>query len=171
VQRRTVLSTQRLTLTTWVEQDLDELALLHSDPETMRYVRLGRPESREETRDLLASYLREQVDPGWTKWRIADQRGRLVGRAGFGGHSRDRELGYTIRHDMWGQGIASEIAPALVRWHREHNGTVPRMRLLAYVTLENLPSRRVLEKAGLAFTGYAEHNRMNCAIYELPSEL
>ena len=72
---------------------------------------------------------------------------------------------------MWGQGIASEIAPALVRWHREHNGTVPRMRLLAYVTLENLPSRRVLEKAGLAFTGYAKHNRMNCAIYELPSEL
>ena len=43
----------------------------------------------------------EQVDPGWTKWRITDQRGRLVGRAGFGGHPRDRELGYTIRRDMW----------------------------------------------------------------------
>lgn len=171
MQRRTVLSTQRLTLTTWAEEDLGELALLHSDPETMCYVRFGRPESREESRDLLASYLREQADRGWTKWRVADQRSRLVGRAGFGGHGRDRELGYTIRRDMWGQGVASEIAPALVRWHREHNGTAPQMRLLAYAALENLPSRRVLEKAGLVFTGYAEHNGMNCAVYELPGEL
>jgi len=31
VQRRTVLSTQRLVLTTWVEEDLDELALMHSE--------------------------------------------------------------------------------------------------------------------------------------------
>jgi hypothetical protein len=31
-----VLSTPRLALTTWVEEDLDELARLHSDPETMR---------------------------------------------------------------------------------------------------------------------------------------
>jgi [ribosomal protein S5]-alanine N-acetyltransferase len=69
---------------------------------------------------------------GWTRWRVADQRGLLVGRAGFGGHGPDRELGYTIHRDMWGQGVASEIAQALVRWHREHNGTVPPMRLLAY---------------------------------------
>jgi [ribosomal protein S5]-alanine N-acetyltransferase len=170
VQRWTVLSTRRLTLTTWVEEDLGELALLHSDPETMRYVRLGRPESREESRDLLASYLREQADRGWTKWRVADQHGRLAGRAGFGGHGPDRELGYTIRRDMWGQGMASEIAQALVRWHRGHNGTVPRMRLLAYAAVENLPSRRVLEKAGLVSTGHAEHNGMNCAVYELPGE-
>jgi [ribosomal protein S5]-alanine N-acetyltransferase len=171
VQRRTVLSTRRLTLTTWIEEDLDELALLHSDLETMRYVRRGRPESREESLHLLASYRQEQVDRGWTRWRIADQRGRLVGRAGFSGHGRERELGYTIRRDMWGQGLATEIAHALVRWHREHNGTDPPMRLLAYAALENLPSRRVLEKAGLVFTRYAEHNGMNCAVYGLQDEL
>lgn len=170
MQRRTVLSTQRLTLTTWVEEDLDDLALLHSDPETMRYVRSGRPESRDESRDLLASYLREQVDPGWTKWRVTDRHGWMVGRAGFGGHGRDRELGYTIRRDMWGQGMASEIAQALVRWHRKRNGSGQRVRLLAYVAVENLPSRRVLEKAGLVSTGYAGHNGMNCAVYELDSE-
>jgi len=45
------------------------------------------------------------------------------------------------------------------------------MRLLAYVALENLPSRRVLEKAGFVFTDYAEHNGMNYAVYELPGEL
>jgi len=170
VRRQTVLSTLRFTLTTWAEEDLEDLALLHSDPETMRYIRSGRPESRGETRDLLASYLREQVDPGWTKWRLTDQRGRMVGRAGFGGHGRDRELGYTISRDIWGQGVASEIAQALVRWHRDHNGTGQGARLLAYVAVENVASKKVLEKAGLVPAGYAKHNGMDCVIYELVNE-
>jgi len=165
-----VLSTPRLTLTTWVEEDLDELSLLHSDPATMRYVRRGRPESREESRALLGLYLREQAARGWTKWRVADENGRLASRAGFGAYGQDRELGYMIRRDMWGQGLASEIAQALVRWHREHNDTEPPMRLLAYAVQENLPSRRVLEKAGLVLTGCADHNGRECAVYELPAE-
>ncbi len=40
--RRVVLTTTRTVLTTWLDGDADALADLHSDPETMRFVRNGR---------------------------------------------------------------------------------------------------------------------------------
>ncbi len=167
-RRRTILSTERLVLTTWTPGDLDELNFLHTDPETMRYIRHGRPESREETQDLLESYLREKVDPGWNKWRLANHSGRLVGRAGFGWNGQDRELTYTIRRDLRGQGLASEIALALVPWHRDNPRAQTGPRLVALAVNENYPSLRVLDKAGLRFVNDVDYEDVSCARYELP---
>jgi RimJ/RimL family protein N-acetyltransferase len=165
VPRTTILTTPRLVLTTWVHSDVDDLLAVHSDPETMRFVRHGRPESREETQELVHTYRREQAGRGWTKWRLADANGDLVGRAGFGDHGRGRELGYTIRRDRWGRGIASEIAEALVRWHRDH---APTETLWAYAAVENAPSCRVLEKVGFVLDSDADHSGMLCHLYRLP---
>ena len=167
-RRRIILSTERIVLTTWTPGDLDDLNFLHTDPETMRYIRHGRPESREETRDLLEAYLREQVDRGWTKWRLADHCGELIGRAGFGWNGQERELAYTIRRDLWGQGLATEIAAALVQWHRDHPGAEPAPRLGALAVNENYPSLRVLHKAGLRFVNDVDYEGVRCARYELP---
>ncbi len=168
--RETILSTARLVVTTWLPEDVDDLHNLHSDPRTMRYVRKGRPESRAETEDLLDLYLHEQAARGWTKWRVADHRGDLVGRAGFGPHGeRDRELGYTLRRDLWGRGLATEVAARLVEWHREHAGVGPRPRLWALAAIENTPSRRVLEKVGFAAAGDTVHHGVPCALYLLPA--
>ncbi len=163
MQRRIVLATNRLRVTTWLPEDVEDLHRLHSDPVTMRWVRDGRPETRSETERLLASYLDEQHDRGWTKWRVADRDGVLVGRAGFGAHGdgRWRELGYTLRRDLWGRGIATEVATGLVDWHR---GRVD-AELWALAAVENVPSRRVLEKVGFGYVSGAEHNAMPCALY------
>ncbi len=169
VPRGTVLSTARLAVTTWLPGDVDDLHSLHSDPLTMRYVRNGRPESRAETEDLIQRYLREQVDRGWTKWRVADHAGHLVGRAGFGPHDDgDRELGYTIRRELWGRGLATEVAAALVEWHRDHAGGTPGPRLWAYAATANMPSRRVLEKVGFSAAVDVVHHGVPCALYLLP---
>lgn len=163
--RRTVLETERLQVTTWLPEDTDDLHSLHSDPVTMRWVRGGRPETREETEALLANYLAEQEKRGWTKWRVEDPNGALVGRAGFGPHDdgRARELGYTIRRDMWGRGLATEVAAGLVRWHRSHDDA----ELWAYAAVENVASCRVLEKVGFHYVGRTEHNSIPCALYRL----
>jgi RimJ/RimL family protein N-acetyltransferase len=95
VQRKILLVTERLQVTTWRPEDLEDLCRLHSDPVTMRWVRHGRPETRDEVEALLACYLDEQQIRGWTKWRVADRESKLVGRAGFSLHvdGRGRELG------------------------------------------------------------------------------
>jgi [ribosomal protein S5]-alanine N-acetyltransferase len=167
VRRHIVLVTERLQVTTWRPEDVDEVHDLHSDPETMRWIRHGRTETRDEVETLLASYLREQQDRGWTKWRVANHQGVLVGRAGFGSyhHGNGRELGYTLRRDVWGRGLATEVATGLVNWHREQADA----QLWAFAAVENTASCRVLEKVGFDHIGDAAHNGLPCARYRLAS--
>ncbi|MGL4174536.1 MAG: GNAT family N-acetyltransferase [Dermatophilaceae bacterium] len=151
--RSEVLRTDRLVLTSWHLDDVDDLFEVHSDPATMRFVRHGRPESRDEVATLIGEYMAEYERTGVTKWRVADHEGRLVGRAGFGTAEAGRELGYTIRRDRWRQGLATELARALVSWHREHAADMP---LRAYVSQRNPASSRVLVKVGFEPVGTVE---------------
>lgn len=98
----------------------DDLHQLHSDPEVMRFVRGGLPDPREQTAARLARYRQEQVDLGWTKWRVEDSHGVMIGRGGFGPFPGGRELGFALFRSVWGRGLATELARALIRWHREH---------------------------------------------------
>lgn len=41
--RECILRTQRLIVTSWLARDVDDLSVVHSDVETMRFVRQGRP--------------------------------------------------------------------------------------------------------------------------------
>ena len=114
----------------------------------------GRPETRAETAALVDEYIAEYAAAGFTKWRVADLDDHLVGRAGFGPHRDGRELGYTIRRDQWGQGLASEIGAALVTWHVTHAADIS---LYAYVAADNLASRRVVQKIGFESIGREDY--------------
>lgn len=162
-----MLTTNRLRVTTWLPEDAEALYELHSNPETMRFVGPRRPETRAETDRRLENYLHEQRTRGWTKWRVCDVDGTMIGRAGFGTSDAGRELGYTLRPESWGQGVATELAQALVRWHREHPDPALPRELWAYAVLENKPSRRVLEKVGFTLFDHREHNASACAYYRL----
>jgi RimJ/RimL family protein N-acetyltransferase len=164
VTRELVLTTRRLSLTTWKPGDVDDLLKVHSDVVTMRFVRDGRPETRQETAALIDAYIAEHEARGFTKWRLADLDGNLVGRAGFGTHGHGRELGYTIRRELWRRGLATEIAAALVDWHRSHAPAVP---LWAHVATENPASRRVLEKAGFEHLADEGYKGLPCHVFRL----
>ena len=163
--RAVILQTPRLRLTTWLPADAADLHEVHADAETMRFVRHGRPETPEETRALVAQYLDEQIRLGWTRWRLTDREDRLIGRAGFGAAVDGRELGYTIRRELWGQGLATEIASALVALHRAEPGHGP---LTAYVVPENTASARVLTKAGFEYEGVRPRRGVDCLFFRLP---
>jgi [ribosomal protein S5]-alanine N-acetyltransferase len=148
--RTTVLRTARARLTTWLPGDLPDLVALHADPVAMRWMQSG-PEDEERVRARLATWLREQAEQGGTKWRVEDPAGRMIGRAGFrlSDDGRRRELGYLLAPAQWGRGLATEVARALVHWHREHlDGLEPRLEAVAFAG--NLASRRVLEKCGFS---------------------
>lgn len=57
MSRRTILSTERLTVTEWLPDDFDDLLALHSDPLTMRFIGYGRPDTDSEARSRLDGYL------------------------------------------------------------------------------------------------------------------
>ena len=151
-------------LTTWLRDDLEDLHALHSDADTMRWIRPGRPETLDETRARLATYLQEQ-ESGAAKWRAVAHDGRFLGRAGFGARSGHREIGYTLLRSVSGKGLATELARALVAWHRAHSEPSGVPQLTAFAALANSASRRVLEKSGFFFVAEREHNHMPSAFY------
>jgi len=159
VQRTVLVRTPRLAVTSWLPSDIDALHELHSNAETMTFVRHGRPESRAEVAELVHQYMAEQKVLGWTKWRVSDHDDQLVGRAGFGARGDGRMLAYLIERTRWGQGLATEVAEGLVGWHLAHAGDVP---LRAIVAVGNHASVRVLEKVGFAEVGQEDFEGMTC---------
>jgi hypothetical protein len=78
-----------------------------------------------------------------------DGDGDFIGRAGLHRWRFERldevELGYVVRSDLWGQGLATEMGAALVR----HAAEVLELNELVGFTMEdNYRSKRVLEKLG-----------------------
>lgn len=160
------MRTPRTCLTTWLEADAEDLAGLHSDADTMRFVRNGRPESRSEVERLVRSYVDDQSARTWAKWRLADADGRLIGRAGFGGTEEQRAISYLIARPLWGQGIATEVSSALVQWHLAH---APDARLRALVAVGNHASARVLEKVGFVESGTEDDDGVLCRVFTHPT--
>jgi [ribosomal protein S5]-alanine N-acetyltransferase len=161
MSRVPIVQTPRLVLTHWEPSDVDDLLAVHSDTATMRFVRHGRPETRQETATLIEDYIAEDLSAGYTKWRLTDSEDQLVGRAGFGAYRDGRELGYTIRRDMWARGLATEIATALVAWHLKHAAAVP---LYGCVATDNPASRRVLQKIGFHFVEMEDRTETQCEV-------
>lgn len=163
--RVVILRTRRLVLTTWNPTDVDPLLAMHSDPEAMRHVRFGRAETRSEVEDLIEAYMTAQSVQGWTKWRLADLDGELIGRAGFGGDDSIRGIAYAIHRNHWGRGLATEIAGALVEWHMAN---APTLRLRGVVAVGNDASVRVLEKTGFDEVGTEDFHGAMCRMFVHP---
>jgi RimJ/RimL family protein N-acetyltransferase len=136
--------------------DVDDVAGLLGDPDVMRYIDDGRPVPRGVVADellpaILAEYRRlpdglgrfAAVEKstgaflGWFSLRPADTRGLSGGT----------ELGYRLRPQTWGRGLATEGARALVQ---SAFADVGADRVVATTMTVNVASRRVLEKAGLS---------------------
>lgn len=144
-----MLSTARLLLRQWRDDDLGPFAVLNADPTVMRHfpALLNREES-----DSMASRIRALIDAqGFGLW-AAEHDGRFVG---FIGLNRPRftahftpcvELGWRLARDAQGRGLATEGAREVLRWAREQLPGEPRV---SFTVPDNVASRRVMEKIGL----------------------
>ena len=78
----TELTTKRLELRRWREEDLDEYAALIADPEVIRYV--GGPTDRASAWRQMAIFIGHRELRGWTNSAVVERSsGRLLGRSGL----------------------------------------------------------------------------------------
>jgi RimJ/RimL family protein N-acetyltransferase len=138
--------TARLRLSLAREADRENLIALERDPEVMRFLNGGRP-TPDDGAGEDAGFLtpRGGEDDVWAAIEMSS--GAFVGwfslrcvGEGVG------ELGYRLRRDAWGRGLASEGATALVCMSFAEMGFA---RIVASTMAVNRASRRVLEKTGL----------------------
>ncbi len=144
-----ILETPRLILREFVADDQDALALVLSDPETMRFY--PAPLDKAAVEEWIARNRLRYIKDGHGLWamvlRLTDE---VIGDCGLTVQTVDNadeiEIGYHVRRDLWGQGFATEAARAC----REYGfAKLPVERLISIIRPENLPSRRVAEKNGM----------------------
>lgn len=146
------IQTGRLTLSLYTDGEHDDFVKLLTDPAVMRYVDKGVltvPRAEGLWRRLTERWYPRGVDTIWAVFAKDD--GRYVGNASVRPRPerrKDWEIGYYLKTEEWGKGFASEIAMRLVSYSFE---TLGLEEVYATVDVENLASRRVLEKAGLSF--------------------
>src|ERR1700682_5784133 len=117
-----ILETERLLLREFVPGDADALATVISDPETMRFY--PQPPDRAGVESWIERNRRRYRDDGHGLWAmVLKASGEVIGDCGLTRQTVDAvdeiEIGYHLRRDLWGQGLASEAAGALPRlWIR-----------------------------------------------------
>jgi [ribosomal protein S5]-alanine N-acetyltransferase len=71
------------------------------------------------------------------------------------------EIGYALAAEMWGRGLATEIAAWLVGYAAAHGVD----DLIAYTEPTNVASRRVMEKVGFVYERDVEHHGRQQVLY------
>jgi ribosomal-protein-alanine N-acetyltransferase len=148
-----ILETERLVLRRFLPEDLDALFGFYSDPEVTRYIP-DAPRSYEETRKELEWFLEGHPRfPELGLWAtIHKGTGQFIGRCGLipwtieGQH--EVEVAFALARDYWGQGLASEVATALVEYGYSRLGL---RRLICVIEPQHQASIRVASKIGMAF--------------------
>lgn len=157
-----LFTTPRLAVRPFQPLDAAALHRICGDPATMARVGDGSTLSLDRCAEWIASSRRDYARRGYGAWALfVRDEPALAGYCGIVPAPRraDPELIYALRPEWWGQGLASELVPALVDFGFR---TLNLGRLVATVVPGNGASQRVLEKSGLHFTGEEtdRHGRM-----------
>ncbi len=146
-----VLTTERLILRGWRDEDRAPYAAINADPEVTRF--LSKRFTREETDAMI-----DRMRAGWGRrgyglWaveRSAD--GALLGMTGLSFHDFEApftpcvEIGWRFARSAWGHGYATEAADAALRFGFEALGLD---EIVSFTVVDNAASRRVMERLGM----------------------
>jgi ribosomal-protein-alanine N-acetyltransferase len=155
-----ILTTQRLILREFVAEDWPPVLSYQSDPRYLRYY-AWKKRTEADARAFVQRFLDWQGKEPRLKFQLAvlvAKDGQLIGNCGV---RLDRaealvgELGYEIAPTHWGLGYATEAARAMVSFGFEELGL---HRIWGYTVAENVTSRRVMEKLGMAYEGRLREN-------------
>jgi RimJ/RimL family protein N-acetyltransferase len=142
------LTTERLRLRAFREDDLDTWAAILADGEVGRFI--GGPYRREDAWRSMAVYAGHWVFKGYGQWaveRLSD--GALLGRTGLWNPPGwpELEVGWTFGREHWGHGYATEAGRASIEWAFE--GPLGLARIGSVINPANAPSRAVAERLGM----------------------
>jgi RimJ/RimL family protein N-acetyltransferase len=146
-----MLTTERLLLQDFSENDWPSVHEYASDPEVVRYTDWG-PNTEQQTKDFIAlmQSLRGQTPrTEYTLAVILKSENRLIGTCGLSiekPEHREGALGYCYSRRFWGQGYATEAAAATLA---NGFGQLDLHRIYATCDVLNVRSWRVMEKIGM----------------------
>jgi RimJ/RimL family protein N-acetyltransferase len=145
------LRTSRLLLRRWRAGDLDEFAAINADPAVMGH--FPSMMSREGTAGMIEHFETDFERDGYGIWAVeVVATGSLAGFVGLHPVSAAMpfapavEVGWRLGREHWSQGIAREAAEASLDYGF---GALGLEEIVAFTTVGNLRSRRLMERLGM----------------------
>lgn len=157
------LTTERLILRDWRDDDLPAFRSLNLDREVRRYFTgLLTPFESDASAQRIRRFLSEH---GWGLWAVEERGGApFLGFVGlnqpdFAPFQQSVEVGWRLSRNAWGHGYATEAARAAVAHAFVALGLA---ELVAFTVPSNVPSRRVMDRLGMVQdeAGTFEHPRI-----------
>ena len=163
-----LIETERLVLSGWRRDQLDDLVRLHGDPAISRYLSgTGAAWTREQCAARLDHWIELFETQKLGKLRVRRKSdGVLVGRTGFGifGPTGEPEIGYAMYPEHQGHGYATEAASGLRDWiFRDTQWD----HFIGFADARNAASLAVLERIGMRLTHEVEFEGMPCRFHVL----
>ncbi len=149
------IETERLVLREFRRDDRESVHEYAVDPEVYHYMPWG-PNSEDETSAFVERAIASRHRDPRLHFELAitlRETGRLIGGSGIRAADesfRAADMGYCLRRDAWGKGLATEAAAGLIGFGFEQLRV---HRIWATCDTRNVRSARVLEKAGMALEG------------------
>lgn len=170
-----LFETERLVLSGWRMDQLDDLVALHGNPNVSRYLTAsGAPWTREQAEAALSGWIELFETRQLGKLRLTRKSdGKFIGRAGYGIYPRtgEPEIGFALFEEHHGAGYATEAAAGLRDWiFRETSAN----HFIGFADTRNAPSLAVLKRIGMEETHVeSEPNGLICQfhIYWRPADV
>ena len=151
-----LIETERLLIRPFLASDDEGMFIMDSDPEVHRYVGKTPLLNIEQSRGVIAFVQQQYIDNGIGRWVVTEKAtGDFVGWTGFklitervNGHTGHYDFGYRLSRKFWGRGYATESGLAALQYGIN---TLHFKDIYAMTDVNNLASRRVLEKLGFRF--------------------
>jgi len=139
------LTTDRLSLRGWRDEDLDAYAEITADPEVMRF--MGGVIDRAQTWREMAVFAGHWALRGYGIW-VVERDGALIGRIGLWQPDGwpGLEVGWLLGREAWGRGYATEAARASIEYAWRELGAD---QLISLIDAENVASQRVAQRLGM----------------------
>jgi RimJ/RimL family protein N-acetyltransferase len=159
--------TERLTFREMHDADLDLMAGLLGDARVLWVY--PRPWTRDEVARWIRRAESEYRERGFGLWIIEEREtGAFVGECGltqqvFAG-TVEVEVGYQLRPESWGRGLATEAASACIDFARDVAGLA---RVVALIDPRNDASKRVAAKIGLRWERDVEVPGKTLGVYAI----
>ena len=147
------IETERLVIREIVQEDIDGMFELDSNPDVHKFLGNNPIKTIEESRDTIQFIRQQYTDYGIGRWAMIEkQTNNFIGWNGFkfitetiNRHTEYYDLGYRMIPKYWNKGYATEAAKACL------NYGITKLKLnpiYAITTADNTASRNVLIKTG-----------------------
>lgn len=164
--------TERLMLRKLTEEDVDNIFLLVSNPDVMKYVGVSPITKNEESAKMIENIINQYEKNGTGRLAVIEKESnQFIGWSGIkllteevNGFKNVYELGYRFLPEFWGKGYATESAIAsLDLGFNQLNAD----KIYAYADVGNESSNRILTKLGFENKGTFLDKGDICNWYEL----